>query len=406
MFPRSIDRRDFLHTALGIGALYLSGCSGREAEPARPVAHDGTGKLPGTDLPDPVTSGDFLESLDFLGEERAPLGQKRRNGHDCRRAIDLASLIEPDTRLTPTENFYIRTDYPDLLDPHLAWTLNVHGHVREPKKIPVEELLPFVEPRGIALLECAGNSSGLAFGLLSVARWSGIPFAKILELANPTDDAKRVLISGFDERTTTSTHSTPGCSWVFTFDDLAKSGAYLATEMNGGTLPRDHGAPIRLIAPNWYGCCNVKWVNEIQFVGDDEPATAQMIEFASRTHQEGVPRMAKEFAPATMDFAAIPVRIEKWRSGGKLVYRVLGIAWGGDQPSETLAVRFASDEDWQPVSAYAPRVGDLPFGIWCHRWEPQFKGGYTITLKATNSAIRTRRLDQDFYARRVRITEV
>jgi len=39
--------------------------------------------------------------------------------------------------------------------------------------------------------------------------------------------------------------------------------AILAYEMNGETLPRDHGYPVRLLAPGHAGCRNVKWVNEI-----------------------------------------------------------------------------------------------------------------------------------------------
>merc|ERR1711959_481097 len=39
--------------------------------------------------------------------------------------------------------------------------------------------------------------------------------------------------------------------------------AILAYEMNGETLPRDHGYPVRLLAPGHAGCRNVKWVSRI-----------------------------------------------------------------------------------------------------------------------------------------------
>ena len=34
--------------------------------------------------------------------------------------------------------------------------------------------------------------------------------------------------------------------------------------MNGAALPQPHGAPVRLIAPGWYGIANVKWLNRIE----------------------------------------------------------------------------------------------------------------------------------------------
>ena len=417
MSPSALPRRDFLRGALGLGAFYLSGCGGnRESRSDSPVGFDGSGKLPGTSLDDPFAAGEYLGPWKFENDNHALIGQKRQKGHDCRQSIDLAWLIEPATRLTPTEKFYIRTDFPDLLDPKVPWRVKIEGHVRETKEIPLAQLEALAEPQGAVLLECAGNTEGLAFGLLSVASWAGVPFSKILELAAPTPQAKRVLISGFDERTTTSknSHSLPGASWIFTFDELARAKAFLATHINGVPLPPDHGAPLRLIIPNWYGCCDIKWLNEIRFVDDDEPATLQMIEFSGRTHQDidpeklpkGQPVLARQFIPATMDLAAIPVRIERWKIGGKRACRVLGITWGGEKPSDSLSIRFGTSEEWQPVSACVPQLPDLPFGIWCHRWQPERKGNYTVTLKFADRSIRTRRMDTNYYARRVRIPEV
>jgi DMSO/TMAO reductase YedYZ molybdopterin-dependent catalytic subunit len=37
----------------------------------------------------------------------------------------------------------------------------------------------------------------------------------------------------------------------------------LCYEMNGEPLPPGHGAPVRLIAPGWYGVANVKWLSHI-----------------------------------------------------------------------------------------------------------------------------------------------
>src|SRR5207302_3983578 len=100
----------------------------------------------------------------------------------------------------------------------------------------------------------------------------------------------------------------------------------------GLDLVRDRGAQVRLVVPGWYGCTCIKWVNEISFVGENAEATSQMREYAARTEQKGVPELAKDFQPAAIEQAAMPVRIEKWSVAGKIQYRVVGIAWGGTQP--------------------------------------------------------------------------
>src|ERR1700730_13152058 len=112
--------------------------------------------------------------------------------------------------------------------------------------------------------------------MISVASWKGALLADVLEKARAKPDAKRVLISGFDTYAAKSTSSIPGASWVFTADELRKAGAFLATEMNGSPLTSDHGAPVRLVVPGWYGCTCIKWVNEIAPVDEAAEATAQM----------------------------------------------------------------------------------------------------------------------------------
>lgn len=413
-----VDRRHFLRVTAGAGALFLTSCSEKPELtplPTTPIGHDASGKLAGSTLDDPFASGTFQHAL-RLGGGDSRLGKKLGKGLNARQALDIASLLEPATQRTPVERFYIRTELPDLLDPRAPWRIRIHGHVREARELTVEQLGSAVRPQGGALLECAGNGPGFGFGLLSVADWSGIPFAKLVELAAPTTKCTRVLVSGFDETTHASSYSTPGASWIFTLEELAGAKAFLATEINGVPLPPDHGFPIRLIVPNWYGCCDIKWVNEIKFVDDEEPSTAHMREFAERIHQGGVPEMARDFAPATIDRAATAVSVEKWLLGGKVSYRVVGIAWGGDGATDELEIRFSrqwslGSGSFEPVSVYARRLGDRrlgdhPFGVWCHRWQPDEDGTYDIELRIANKSIRARRLEDSYYRRTVEITDV
>ena len=201
------------------------------------------------------------------------------------------------------ERFFIRTTAPDNLDLAGPWSIRVRGLVDADVSLTLDDLAPFVRPQGSFVLECSGNR-GSGFGLMSAASWDGIVINDLLKMLSRTSDATRLLVSGFDEPAVSSTHTTRGASWIFSFDELLEAGAFLATHMNGKILPPDHGAPLRLYIPGWYGCTAIKWVNELRLVGDDEPATAQMREFASRTHQRGVPDLARDYRSALADQAA------------------------------------------------------------------------------------------------------
>jgi DMSO/TMAO reductase YedYZ molybdopterin-dependent catalytic subunit len=258
---------------------------------------------------------------------------------------------------------------------------------------------------GAHLMECAGNVRQARFGLLSVGRWAGIPILEILAHVKARSAAARVLVSGFDRYAHESRTSIPGASWIFTREELEKAKAFLATELNGQPLAPDHGAPVRLVMPGWYGCTCIKWVNEIELVKEDAEATSQMREYAGRTAQQGIPDLARDFQPAVIEQAAMPVRIEKWSVAGKLRYRVVGIAWGGRQPVKLLQIRFNPEEDFVAVDNFHQARND-PWTLWTHDWSPKAPGTYAIQLAVKQPVVQARRLDSGYYVRSVAIREI
>lgn len=416
-------RRDALRSLLGVGVFALTGCGltgcGRSSpSQGTPLAFDGSGLIPGTDLKEPVANSRFRRVLNFVEESPSRIGFKYGRGHDARRSLDVASLTEPATRITPTERHFLRSEFPDLLRPGIireipVTTSEITDHEADSLKISTEDLLRRSVPHDSVLMECAGNTGQqLGFGLMSVAEWAGVPLMEILQpLSMKSED--RILVSGFDARTSRSTHSSPGASWIFQQSELARSGAFLATQMNGKPLSPDHGAPVRLIVPYHYGCCQIKWVNEIRTVRDDVPATSQMIEFAVRTHQEidmdrlsnGESIPASEFLPPEMHPSALPVRAELWDSGNGNVVRIVGISWGGIQPAQKLVIRVGSQSSEVPVTAFVPRLSGLPFGLWCHLWVPERKidGQGLISMRFVDEGIRSARMDRGHYSRRIRL---
>ncbi len=353
---------------------------------------------------DPFANGKLLGTLDFLNEGSVPLDVPQGSELDGRLYSDLSAL-ELQDRVTPTEKFYLRTRASVLLPDPATWQVNLGGLVDRPMSLGIESLRKTAKSLGAHLMECAGNVRLARFGLLSTGDWMGVPVSEILDKAKVKSAAARVLISGFDRYAEESRTSVPGASWVFSREQLDAAGAFLATELNGQPLTKDHGAPVRLVVPGWYGCTCVKWVNEIIFVGEEVEATSQMQEYAGRTLQKGVPALAKDFQPALIEQAVMPVRIEKWNVAGKIRYRVVGIAWGGSRPVKALQIRFNPEEDYVPVDNFHQVTND-PWTFWTHDWSPKAPGTYAIRLSVKEPAVQARRLDSGYYVRSVEITEV
>ncbi|MDA7979528.1 MAG: molybdopterin-dependent oxidoreductase [Pirellulales bacterium] len=347
------------------------------------------------------TDGQMLGKMRFVSES-GRVGRVRGTGLNGRLAFDLSSL-QADKMSAANDEFFIRTRVPDGLDyaARDPWKIRINGLVQEELEVKLEDLLPEVEPQGDHVLECSGNARGLAFGLLSATSWKGVPLQSVLDRSSIRSEATCVRISGVDAHSRSPRNSRVGASWVMTMDEVRQYRPFLATEMGGEPLTEDHGKPVRLIIPNWYGCTCIKWVDEISFLDDKAESTGQMKEFASRTHQRGVPDLAKDFRSATMDLAAMPVRVEKWRVKQETLYRIVGIIWGGKQTTDRLMIRF-NREDPVPVESYE-HTSNTTWNLWSHTWRPEKPGRYRIRMSVDDDNISTNRLDRGFYSRTVEI---
>ena len=359
---------------------------------------------------DPFAGGRLVETLRLSGPgaRPAPYGVKLGGaGLDTRVFTDL-SILEPGQLTVPTSRFFVRTAAPAALagSSRSPWRIRIGGLVREPSSIDVDALASSVRDLGVHVLECAGNSNPDNFGLMSAAPWAGVPLAELLSKVAPAPGATHVLVSGVDDPASAASGSLPGASWVLPLDRLDGLRAALATRMNGEPLAADHGQPVRLLIPNWYGCCWIKWVDEIRLVGADEPATSQMLEYAARTHQDGRPALARDYRPAVVDQAAMPIRVERWLIAGRPLYRIVGVLWGGTAPVERLAIRTRTGRPFEPVTLCPPPSTNDGFTLWTHAWRPDAPGPYDLVLKVEAPTVSQRRLDLFFYTRRVWIDVV
>jgi DMSO/TMAO reductase YedYZ molybdopterin-dependent catalytic subunit len=347
-----------------------------------------------------------LGTVPFVDEGEFPLERTVGAGLGRRRALDLSTL-SPESVPVPQDRFFIRTGRPDPFPATSGWKIRMRGLVEAPADLEVAALQREADDRGAHVLECAGNSRSAHFGLMSVARWTGVPLERVLGRLRLLPRASQVLVSGFDRHSVLDPGSVPGASWVFGLAAIREARAFLATGMNGAPLSPDHGDPIRLVVPGWYGCTAIKWVDEIALVDDEALPTDQMREYAGRTHQDPAgPRLARDFQPATIDPAAAAVRVDMFGGdGGKVSYRIAGLAWGGRTPPRALAIRFRPEAPFAPVERIeSGEAGAWTF--WSHTFRPTAPGRHRIELAVRDPGVRTRRLDMGYYAREVEIARV
>lgn len=90
--------------------------------------------------------------------------------------------------------------------------------------------------------------------------WAGVSTEVLLDLVEPRDEARAVMLHGYDGYTTN-----------VLLADFASADAMIAHSWQGKPLSREHGGPARLIIPHLYFWKSAKWISAIEFLGADKP---------------------------------------------------------------------------------------------------------------------------------------
>lgn len=323
------------------------------------------------------------------------------------------------------KNFYIRTEKPNKLTFDIDH-IKLEG-VQGNKSITTNEIIDKSSSLGTVMMECAGNDRFASFRLMSVASWEGVWLKDILSKDKKGNSffgksqidpkATHVLIEGFDETSETKwnrlfgVESKPGASWIFSIEELVKQKAFLASKMNGKELTPDHGYPVRLVVPGYYGCASIKWVNRIKFFTpfQDHPTEEQMKEFSDRTGQVGVPQLLQDHKPPHIYLSSTLVSVEKWQSETEKKYKFLGVVWGGiheENPKFKMILRKRSNPKiviHESEVIMGPR-NPLSFQHWEYTWDKPIKGRYLVDIVCLDENIEAPRIENHHYRRLVKIS--
>jgi DMSO/TMAO reductase YedYZ molybdopterin-dependent catalytic subunit len=290
---------------------------------------------------------------------------------------------ELDSWLTPNDKFFSVGHYNKPVIDEKAWKLEVGGLVKHPMNLTLHELKSRPRKEIIFTLECSGNS-GRAWMVSAVgnAKWTGTPLAPILNEAGVLDKGIEVVFIGTDE----GEEEVRGIKMKENFGrsmslaDAMEPNNILCYEMNGEPLPQMNGFPLRLIAPDWFGIANVKWLKRIEV-----RETRYMGRFMARDYvtireeQRNGETVWMETSVGRALLKSVPARVT--RKDGQ--YRIDGAAWGA--PIQRVEVQIDGGA-WVPATIDHGHDAEFAWKFWSLAWEQPAKGEHTITSRAIDTA--------------------
>jgi DMSO/TMAO reductase YedYZ molybdopterin-dependent catalytic subunit len=304
--------------------------------------------------------------------------------------LPLECLRDP---ITPVGLHYLLIHYDvPAVDP-AAWRLTVGGRVARPLTLALDELRARPAVTHAVTMECAGNGrAAIQPRLLSqpwlleavgTAEWTGVPVRHVLADAGVLDGAVEVLFSGLDRGVEGGFEQR--YERALPLDELAREEVLLAYAVNGQPLPPQHGFPLRLVVPGWYGMTSVKWLSQITVL--DEP-------FDGYQHTTAYRMRASEDDPGTpvtrmmprslMVPPGIPEFLSRRRHvrAGRQVLE--GRAWSGWGPIERVQVSADDGATWDDAELGEP-VGPSAWRGWSFRWQAE-PGEHVLCCRAQDAA--------------------
>ena len=297
--------------------------------------------------------------------------------------------------VTPTGLHYLLTHFDIPALDASTWRLEVSGLVERELSLTLEELAARPSVEEVVTMECAGNgradldprpvSQPWLNEAVGTARWRGTPLAAVLDEAGADPGAAEIVFVGADRGVEDGVVQEFARS--LTVEEASQPGVILAYELNGGPLPPQHGFPVRLLVPGWYGMASVKWLTRIEAVAEPFAGHQQAWSYRlrQRPDEPGIPltRMQPRALMVPPGIAEFPSRHRIVERGG---IRLEGRAWSGHGPIAVVEVSTDGGESWAPAEVEGRSLGDFAWQGWRFDWNPTAAGEFTLACRATDAA--------------------
>ncbi len=292
--------------------------------------------------------------------------------------------------VTPIGMHYllVHFDIPDV-DAD-SWRLRIGGLVERPLELSLADLRRRPARTLPVTMECAGNgrarldprplSQPWLVEAVGTATWTGTPLAGILADAGVRPDAVELVFTGADRGTQGDIEQDYQRS--LTVAQATAPEVLLAYEMNGRPLEPQHGFPVRLLVPGWYGMTSVKWLTAIEAVAAPFEGYQQIEAYTFRESDDdpGQP-VTRMRVRALMIPPGIPDFYTRVRSLDPGPTTLRGRAWGGFAP--IVRVEVGIDGVWAEATL-GPPLGEHAWRSWTYDWLAP-PGEHTLSCRATDA---------------------
>jgi DMSO/TMAO reductase YedYZ molybdopterin-dependent catalytic subunit len=305
------------------------------------------------------------------------------------KAFDMRRLT---SLTTPAEEFFAFHQTKTVEANAATWRLRIGGLVKRPVELSLDDLRGRAGRRELAAtIECSGNSGDpkVMNGLVSNAVWSGVGLADVLKECAVQPEAREAVFLGMDveedkkwEAGNASYLSPHG--WSLYLQDAMAPDNLLAFVMNGAPLPAEHGFPLRLVMPGWYGMSQIKWLTRIELI--DRPYEGRHM---ARNYQslravkspEGT--LWLDSSISRNNLKSVIARVTRRLVDKRFEYKIAGAAWGG--PARIASVEVQIDSGAWVRASIDQRAGDAAWVLWSAPWREPAAGEHVLVSRAINA---------------------
>jgi DMSO/TMAO reductase YedYZ molybdopterin-dependent catalytic subunit len=297
--------------------------------------------------------------------------------------------------VTPIGAHYLLTHYDIPAGDAASWSLDVGGLVRTPLSLSVAELQARPQVTRTVTMECAGNgrarlsprpvSQPWLHEAVGTMTWTGTPLAGVLADAGPLEGAVDVVFTGADHGVEKGVEQDYQRS--LSVEQATDPEVLLVWACNGIDLPPQHGYPLRLLVPGWYGMASVKWLRSVEVV-DHRFDGYQMRAYSLRQRPEDEGERLTRIAPrALVQPPGFPDYLSRRRVVRPGPQVLTGRAWSGWGEVVSVEVSVDGGATWA-----AAELGSQPdpraWRAWSLPWTA-VEGQHQLSARATDATGRT-----------------
>jgi sulfane dehydrogenase subunit SoxC len=298
--------------------------------------------------------------------------------------------------ITPVGLHYLLVHYDiPVVDP-AAWRLAVGGRTERTLSLSLDDLRARETVTAPVTMECAGNgrarleprpiSQPWLAEAVGTAEWTGTPLAPLLEEAGLLGDAVEVVFRGLDRGLEGGVEQVYERSLAL--EDALRGDLLLAYAMGGAPLPAQHGFPLRLVVPGWYGMTSVKWLDRITVVAEPFAGYQQAVAYRFRQDPDEAGTPVTRMEPRSL---MVPPGIPEFLSRTRVLrpgrVRLEGRAWSGWGPIERVEISTDGGASWAGAELGEP-PGAAAWTPWWIDWDAR-PGEHELCARAHDASGRS-----------------